>query len=252
LTWGCKLIVPLFLALALAIFVVAYLQKHSLESALLQEGFLRTYETVQTQTLRDVDGASFADPFSGPAQERFHALFKGIQDSTTIRITLWSLDRKVLSSNLKSIVAVQSPDHADLARLFASGKPFFIRRTEDPNWPPQSAVGEFLDMYFPVTIGGDLVAGMEIHSAVTGILSPVKTQSYYNGALLALSGAAILVVCLIGRKSRMTAIVRTRWRTSIPSSTRKARGKPRRCKLPTPNWSNSPMWPRTTCRSRCG
>jgi signal transduction histidine kinase len=199
LSWDRKIIVPVFLALALAIFVVAYLQKRSLENALLQESFLRTYEAVLQQTPRYIDVTSFAEPFSGPAQKRFQALFREIQNSTTIRMSLWSDDRRILFSNLKSIIAVHSPRHADLATLFANPKPFFIRRTEDPNWPTQTAVGEFLDMYIPISVAGKVVAGMEIHSAVSGILSPVKTQSYYNGVLLTASGAAILIICFLAK-----------------------------------------------------
>jgi light-regulated signal transduction histidine kinase (bacteriophytochrome) len=40
---------------------------------------------------------------------------------------------------------------------------------------------------------------MEIHSVVSGILSPVKTQSYYNGVLLTASGAGILIICFLAK-----------------------------------------------------
>lgn len=194
-----KVVTVVFLGLVLAIFTVAYLEKRSLEQALLQEAFLGTYEAVLKEVPRYLDAEALSQPASPAAKEQFYAFFHQIKTSPMVRLTLWSRDHRILFSNLKSIIGYASPEHTDLKRLFVEEKPFFLRRFKDDNWPPQSGIGEFLDIYIPIRISGQILGGMEVHSAVAGILAPVKKQSYYNAAILVASAAAILIVCLLAK-----------------------------------------------------
>ena len=209
-----KVVVPVFLSLIMAIFAVAYLEKRSLEKALLQEAFLQTHEHVLKEAPNYFAAEYFIEPFSATAQERFQSFFKEIQTSPMLRMSLWNRKHLILYSNLKSIIGYDSPRHADLLRLFAEEKPFFIQKHRDDNWPPHSVEGEFLDIYIPIRIAGKVVAGVEIHSAVSGILSPVRSVTRYTAAILVLSGIAILIVGLLARnlkkdRDRQTELARS-------------------------------------------
>jgi len=183
----------------MAIFAVAYLEKRSLEEVLLREAFLQTHEHVLRQAPKYLAAEYFLEPFSATAQERFQAFFKEIQTSPMLRISLWNREHLILFSNLKSIIGHDSPRYADLLRLFAEEKPFFIQRHIDGYWPPHSVEGEFLDVYIPIRITGKVVGGVEIHSAVSGILSPVRSVTHYTAAILVLSGVAVLIVGLLAK-----------------------------------------------------
>jgi len=209
-----KAVVPVFSGLIVAIFAIAYLEKRSLEESLLREAFLQTHENVLREAPNYLASEFFVEPFSATAQERFQAFFKEIQTSPMLRMSLWNRENLILYSNLKSIIGYDSPRHSDLLKLFAEEKPFFIQTHKDDNWPPHSVEGEFLDIYIPIRIAGKVVGGVEIHSAVSGILSPVRSATYYTAAILVLSGIAILIVGLLARnlkedRDRQTALARS-------------------------------------------
>lgn len=209
-----KFVVPGFFCLILAIFAIAYLEKRSLEEALLREAFLQTHEHVLREAPKFLAAEYFLEPFSDKAQERFQAFFTEVQTSPMLRMSLWNREHRILFSNLKSIIGYDSPRHADLLRLFADEKPFFIQRHRDDNWPPHSVEGEFLDIYVPIRVAGKVLGGIEIHSAVSGILSPVRSVTYYTAAILVLSGIAILIVGLLAMnlkedRDHQTALARS-------------------------------------------
>jgi signal transduction histidine kinase len=189
-----KITVPVFLVLVSIIFLVAIQMRRSLEEPLLREEFARRHEAVLRQARRQLDSEAFSKPLAALSQQRFADLLEQIQSPSTARLTLWSKDRIILFSDLKSVIGARSPDHPDLKRLFGEEKAFYIRKQQDANVPLQSDVGEFLDIYIPLRVSGTLLGAVEIHSVVSALLAPIEKQVRYTTTILAVTALLILGV----------------------------------------------------------
>jgi len=189
-----KITVPVFLVLVSIILLVAIQMRRSLEEPLLREEFARRHEAVLRQAQRHLGSGAFSQPFAALSQQRFADFLEQIQSPSTARLTLWSKDRIILFSDLKSVIGVRSPDHPDLKRLFGEEKAFYIQKQQDTNVPLQSDVGEFLDIYIPLRVSGTLLGAVEIHSVVSALLAPIETQVRYTTTILAVTALLILGV----------------------------------------------------------
>ena len=190
-----KITIPVFLSLVLIILLIAFQMRAFLEKPLFQEEFSRKYESVLRAAPKYFSGDYFSDPFSPLSRARFAEFLEEIKDPSTARLTIWSRDRVIVFSDLKSVVGSRSPEQQDLARLFAGEEGFFVRKMRDTNQPLQSDVGEFLDIYIPIRISGAMVGAVEIHSVVAALLSPIERVVRYTTYILA--GSSILILAVV-------------------------------------------------------
>lgn len=189
-----KITIPVFLALVLVIFLVAFQMRAFLEKPLFQEEFARKHETVLRLAPRFLKAEDFSSTPSPESRKRFEEFLEEIKDPSTARLTLWNRQRVIVFSDLRSVIGARSSGQPDLAKLFAEEKSFFVRKERDDNSPLQSEVGAFLDIYIPVRLSGALVGAVEVHSVVAALLLPIEKEIRYTTTILTASGVLILAV----------------------------------------------------------
>ena len=191
-----KIAIPIFVGLVLVIVIVAFFSRHLIEKSLLQEAFLRNYEAVLKYSPKHLRAEHFRRPLTPSDEKRMKEFYEELLNPSVVRLTVWNRDRVILFSDLRSLVGVSSPNHRDLNRLFAQEKPFYIMRKEDTHFPLQSVVGEFLDIYIPVRLAGQVVGAVQIHAVTSALLLPVERQIRYTTILLVAAGLLVLVLVL--------------------------------------------------------
>ncbi len=189
-----KIIIPIALILAGAVFFVAYFSKTSMENSLIQEEFFRLQELVLKHSPHLLKKEYFLNPTEVPSQTAFKEFADSITTSSTARFSIWNKDQVIAYSGLKSIIGLHSPEHEDLKRLFREGLPFFLVKSIEKNKPVHDDVGKFLDINMPIRISGELVGAVEIHSVMAGVLGPVAKQLNFILYLLVGSSAVIFVL----------------------------------------------------------
>jgi len=189
-----KTIVPVFLALILVIFAVAFLSEYHLKAALVNEEFLKIQELVARKIPQYLDERHFQDPFNSDSQRQFRYLSEEIKSPSVVRITIWDRNPIIVFSDLKPLIAFHAPRHADLKRLFSEERSFFKKRDKDFHTPMQYPVGEFLDIYMPVRLSEKVVGAVQIHAVIAAIVLPIDRQTSRVTYILVASGIAILVV----------------------------------------------------------
>lgn len=188
-----KISIPIVVITAVAIFVIAFVVVNNLKNAFFQEDFTRMQEEVTENIDRYLQIEYFQDPAGSEAQKQFNEFSKAVRDEDIARFTIWSKDRVILFSDLAPIIGYYSPDHPDLKRLFETGIPFFIKKSEDTNKPFQSAVGEFLDTYIPIQIDEEIQGAVELHMVQAVIVEPIEKQVRNIVYLLTAGGIVSLV-----------------------------------------------------------
>ncbi|MGH7831618.1 MAG: sensor histidine kinase, partial [Candidatus Binatia bacterium] len=189
-----KTIVPVFLALIVVIFAVAFLSEHQLKAALINEEFLKIEELISRKIPQYLEERHFQYSYNSASQKHFRYFSEEIKSPSLARITIWDRNHIIVFSDLKPVIAFHAPRHPDLKRLFSEERSFFTMRDTDIHTPTQSQVGEFLDIYVPVRLSGKVVGAVQVHSVIAAIVLPIDRQSSRVTYILFASGISILVV----------------------------------------------------------
>jgi two-component system sensor histidine kinase ResE len=190
-----KTLLPIVAVLGITILVAGVFLRHSLENTLFKEQFLRTQEIVIREARDSLTRDVFADPASASSTATFEFFVAETKDTTTARITVWDTENRIVYSDLAAVIGATSPDHPDLARVSREHASFFNRKTSDTNFPQQSAVGEFIDMYIPIMINGEYVGIVEIQSVAEAVLGPLASE--LNTVVYVFLGSGILILLVI-------------------------------------------------------
>ncbi|MDO8265269.1 MAG: ATP-binding protein, partial [Candidatus Parcubacteria bacterium] len=187
-----KLSIPIICILVLVVGFILIFITNFLKDALLQSEFEGKNELVRNQIPQYLSPENFSDPSSLSSQDQFFKFSEGIRDSSVARLTIWSKDRVIIFSDLSSIIGYYSPDHPDLTPLFDSGAAFFNVKQKDDNKPVQTNIGEFQDIYIPISFDGNVLGAVEIHLVSEALMGPVQQQLNNIIFLIFIAGFGIL------------------------------------------------------------
>lgn len=190
-----KTLIPIILVLSVATFMTGVLVRQSLGDAVLNEQFLKLGDSVLSARAELLDADSFSEPFSKVSQEKFRTLAERVKDTTVVRVTIWDADHHIVYSDLSSIIGVQSPQQLNVSKALQDGRAFFIRKEVDDDYPIQSNLNDFLDIYIPLRFSGDVAAVVQIHAVAGAVLTPIANA--LNQVLVTTIVSSLLVLLII-------------------------------------------------------
>lgn len=190
-----KLLLPKVLFVVFLVLFVGLYARGSLRNALFSNEFYAMQESVASHAATRLSSADFADPQSDAAQTHFADFTEGISDSTTARVTIWNSESRIVYSDLTSIIGIDSPGRVGLEDVLKSGKPTFHAQAKDDEFPRQTDVGEFLDIYIPISAGGKTAGAVEVHSVIGAVLLPMQRQ--VRELLLILIVGTLLLIAVL-------------------------------------------------------
>ncbi|HSD12986.1 MAG TPA: HAMP domain-containing protein, partial [Patescibacteria group bacterium] len=171
-----KIIIPFVAFAVLLLAFIVVFARQSLRGALFRNEFYAIQESVASEAATHLRASDFDDPKSADAAQHFLAFAEGVTDSTTARVTIWNKDSEIVYSDLASIIGTRSAGRPGLIETLASGKASFHEQKKDDEKPVQTDVGEFLDIYVPVSFAGKLAGAVEVHSVIGAVLLPIQRQ----------------------------------------------------------------------------
>lgn len=171
-----KIIIPFVAFAVLLLAFIVVFARQSLRSALFRNEFYAIQESVASEAATHLQPSDFDDPEGADAARHFLAFAEGVTDSTTARVTIWNKDSAIVYSDLASIVGARSAGRPGLAEVLATGQATYHEQKKDDEKPVQTDVGEFLDIYVPVSFAGKLAGAVEVHSVIGAVLLPIQRQ----------------------------------------------------------------------------
>ena len=193
-----KINLPIFVVILSIIIFIGLFSQREFKKAVFQENYLSTLEKVFKKAPQFLKAEDFKDFNAPEAKKVFGDFAEEITNSATARFTLWNLDEVIAFSDLRSLIGQKSQYNPDLKRAISEKSPFFNVKSEDNARPTQSSVGEFLDIYVPIELSGELVGILEIHAVSAAVLQPLEMTLDNIVYILILGGlvefAAVLAV----------------------------------------------------------
>ena len=191
-----KIILPIILIIGLSVFFVGFLSLRSIKSGLYQEEFLRFQDSILKNRV-SLDPAYFSDSFPLSVQNKFEEFFDSVNMPAIARFIIWDTKQTAIFSDLKSLIGFYSPGHKDILRVINTGKAFFELKSIDYNEPVQGDIGDFLDVYAPLELNGQIVGVVEAHLVLESLVSPVNSQLKTIIAIMSGGGLLMLVSILL-------------------------------------------------------
>jgi signal transduction histidine kinase len=189
-----KIVIP-FVAFAMTLLLVIVLfVQQSLRAALFRDEFFALQESVASEAATHLQPSDFNDPTAALAQSHFLEFTEGVSDSTTARVTVWGKNGTAAFSDLASIIGVRSQRRPGLESALVTGKAIYYVEAKDTEIPIQTDVGEYLDIYIPVTFAGQVVGVVEAHSVIGAVLMPIQRQVQMMSLLLVLGTVMLTIV----------------------------------------------------------
>lgn len=189
-----KIILPIILIIGFTVFLVSFLSLRSIKSGLYKEEFLRFQDNIlKNQTL--LEPAYFSDSATPLSQNKFEEFFNRVNMPAIARFIIWDTKQAVIFSDLKSLIGFKSPNHKDVLGVINSGEAFFEFKSVDYNEPVQNDIGDFLDVYAPISLNGQLVGVIESHLVVESLVSPVNEQ--LKIIIVIMTGGGLLILASI-------------------------------------------------------
>lgn len=186
-----KIILPIILIIGLSVFLAAFLSLRSIKNGLFQEEFLRFQDSVfNNKSLLSAE--SFNNPLSPESQNQFENFFNRVNAPAVSRFIIWDAKQTAVFSNLKSLIGYNSPNHQDILRVFKTPTSFFEIKSKDLNSPIESDIGDFLDIYVPLKINGQLLAVAEAHLVVASLTTPINSQ--IKTIIIIVAGGGLLMI----------------------------------------------------------
>ncbi|MBI2451182.1 MAG: PAS domain-containing protein [Parcubacteria group bacterium] len=192
-----KITIPVIAILIFIIAIIGFFIRQQLKNSFIKEEFLRINETVNKKVKEKLLSENFSNPEDLASREKFKIFSEDIKTPGTVRFSIWSADKKILFSSIKSLIGLNFPKHRDVSRALEEKKSFFEEKKEDENEPKETEIGDFLDIYIPININGQIMGVVEIHDVLDAVLNPITTQ--INNIILALGigGAFIFIAIFI-------------------------------------------------------
>lgn len=178
--------------LSLLVLSASFYAERLIKANFFQEYLFSARETIDKNAHLILNEEILSNPFNSRSQEQFEMFYANAQNPSVARFTVWNKDKIIIFSDLKNIIGYHSPDHSDLKKLFSQESPFFILKEKDTNKPLQSNVGEFLDVYIPLTMDGKITGAVEIQGVTEAILKPLESGFRILGYVI--GGMAVLLI----------------------------------------------------------
>ncbi len=171
-----KIVLPIVTFSLLLMGFIALYSEQAIRNSLIREEFFDVRELVISQAIQHLRAEDFTNPDSEEGRRNFLTFLQDTTDPTTARLTVWNTDRRVIFSDLPSLIGRTASDHPDLTRVLASGQPEYVVRQKDDADFVQTDVGQFVDIFVPISLGGRVRGVAEVHSVVGAVLAPVSRQ----------------------------------------------------------------------------
>ncbi len=204
-----KLAYKLFIPIAIFVVVISswgvYYAEDSLRNSLLEDQFLEITEHINKASPRYLTSVTLADPFSDIGKLMLENFSDDIRLSSFARITVWNRDRKVIYSDLGSIIGTIAFLNPELNQRLISPGSFYKVKESDNNIPRQSNIGSFLDIFVPIKSGDQIAAVVEVHAATAAILYSVNQLgqqiilTVFLGVIVILTMIYLLIGIFVGR-----------------------------------------------------
>jgi two-component system, OmpR family, phosphate regulon sensor histidine kinase PhoR len=191
-----KTLIPILFVLGATSIIAGVFLRISLENTLLKEQYFRINERVLEYGHQELRLTTFATTTDFTETLRLRAFVSGVKDTTVARVTVWDNSKKILYSDLNSIIGIRSPDQINVERAL-TGVSFYERKQSDDGYPRQSSIGDFIDIYIPIEIDGQVVGVAEVHSVAGAVLVPLAQELDFVVFVLLSSALLVLIIVVV-------------------------------------------------------
>lgn len=191
-----KVLAPVVLFVVVLGLIIVIYATTTIKNALIQEEFLNLKGDILGKAPKYLTADIIAKPSEPTSQNAFLNFFNDIADPTTVRLTVWDNNAKVIFSDLRSIIGVRSSSNPDLEKALR-GQTISVVRSKDASEPVQTDVGDFLNMFVPLNVSGQQLGVIELRSVISAILFPIEKWVQIITYLLCAGGAIIIFILFL-------------------------------------------------------
>jgi len=170
-----KITIPVVIVLGLLSLLVSLVFSSSLQNAMIQQEFLEVRDGVTKggQLLAPQD---FAAPESTSSQADFGNFLNSVTNPSIARVTVWDNNGKIIFSDLSSIIGQKGTSEGNVTQAFQTSQPFFVLQNADAGTPRQTDVSNFIDIFIPIQLNGNVVGVAEVRAVIGAVLKPIAQQ----------------------------------------------------------------------------